>query len=168
MRDVRVALLAVPVVAGAVTVVAALCPGASFASRVPSLLVVTATAPPTLAVVAGLMLLGRLRRGARLNELTLVCALGTLALSGLAFVTILLFLQRFWPDLSVWAALAGSAIGAAVLTAAAHLNYFLRPALYLHFLLSVTCSCCASTPSSLADRRGRACLTGVRCRRRPC
>jgi hypothetical protein len=64
---------------GAVTVAAALCPGASFASRLPSLLVVIAMAPPTLAVVAGLLILGRLRRGARLNELTLVCALGTRA-----------------------------------------------------------------------------------------
>jgi signal transduction histidine kinase len=120
MRDVRATALAVSAVAGAVTVTAALLPGVDVASRLPSLRAAIAMAPPLLALAAGLLVIGRLRRRARLNELILACSLGTLALSGLAFVAVPLLLQRFWPDLSEWAALAGSALGAVLFGLAAY------------------------------------------------
>ncbi len=119
MRDIRVTALAVSAVAGAVTVTAALLPAVNFAYRLPSLRVAIDMAPPLFALAAGLLVIGRLRRRPRLNELILACSLGTLALSGLAFVTVPLLLQRFWPDFSVWAALAGSAVGAALFGLAA-------------------------------------------------
>ena len=119
MRDIRVTVLVVSAVAGAITVTAALLPGVNYATPVPSLRVAVDVAPPLLALVAAFLVIGRLRRRARLNELILACSLGTLALSGLAFVTVPLLLQRFWPDLSVWAALAGSALGAALFGLAA-------------------------------------------------
>ena len=119
MRDIRVTVLVVSAVAGAITVTAALLPGVNYATSVPSLRVAVDVAAPLLALVAAFLVIGRLRRCARLNELILACSLGTLALSGLAFVTVPLLLQRFWPDLSVWAALAGSALGAGLFGLAA-------------------------------------------------
>ena len=119
MRDIRVAVLVVSAVAGAITVTTALLPGVNYATSVPSLRVAVDVAAPLLALVAAFLVIGRLRRCARLNELILACSLGTLALSGLAFVTVPLLLQRFWPDLSVWAALAGSALGAGLFGLAA-------------------------------------------------
>ena len=68
MRDVRATALAVSAVAGAVTVTAALLPGVDVASRLPSLRAAIAMAPPLLALAAGLLVIGRLRRRARLNE----------------------------------------------------------------------------------------------------
>ncbi len=112
-------MFVVALVSGAVTVAVALLPGVSFASGVPSLRAAAATAPPIMALLACPLILGRLRRVARLNELMLACSLGTLALSGLVFVAVPLFLQRFWPDLSVWAALVGSIVGAALFALAA-------------------------------------------------
>jgi len=119
MRNIRIPIFAATAVSGAVTVAAALLPGVSFASRVTSLRAVAAVVPAILALVAGILVLGRLRRIARLNELALMCSLGMLALSGLAFVAVPLFLHRFWPDMSVWAALAGSIVGAGLFALAA-------------------------------------------------
>ena len=119
MPDIRVAVLAVSAVAGAVTVTIALLPEVNFATPVPSLRLAIDVAPSLLALATSFLAIGRLRRRARLNELVLACSLGTLALSGIAFVIVPLLLQRFWPNLSVWAALAGSALGAALFALAA-------------------------------------------------
>lgn len=119
MRNIRIAVLAVSAATGAVTVAAALFPRVIPAFRAPPVQAAAAMVPPLLALLAGLPVLGRLRRIARLNDLILACCLGVLALSGLAFVAVPLFLHRFWPDLSVWAALAGSAVGAALFALAA-------------------------------------------------
>jgi signal transduction histidine kinase len=120
-------------VSGAVTVAAALFPWLGFASRLPSLHVALDTALPLFALAAGLLVIGRLRRCARLNELTLACSLGVLAVSEFAFVTVPLLLQRFWPELSVWAALAGSAFGAVLFALAAYAPHrrLRRPGLVL-------------------------------------
>ena len=104
---------------GAATVAVALLPGMDSASRLPLLRVALDTAPPLIALVAAFAVCDRLRRGARLNELILACSISALALSELVFVTVPVLLQRFWPDLSVWAALAGSAFGAALFALAA-------------------------------------------------
>src|SRR5690242_11844546 len=108
MRDLRMPVCVVAGVSGAVTVAVALFPWPGFASRLPSLHVALDSALPLFALAVALLVIGRLRRCARLDELALACSLGVLAVSGFAFVTVPLLLQRSWPELSVWAALAGS------------------------------------------------------------
>lgn len=119
---VRVPLLAIAVVSGAVSVAIALFPGPVFASHMPLLRQVVDTVPPFIALVACLAAFGRFRSCARLNALMLACSFGVLGLSELAFVTIPLLLHRFRVDLSVWAALAGSAFGAVLFMLAAWLS----------------------------------------------
>jgi len=123
MRDLRVPVGVVAGVSGAVTVSVALVPWRGFASGLPSLNVAFDTAPPLFALAAGLLIISRLRQCARLDELTLGCALGVLAASEFGFVMVPLLLQRFWPELSVWAALAGSAFGAVLFALAAYVPH---------------------------------------------
>jgi signal transduction histidine kinase len=133
MRDLRMPVWVVAGVSGAVTTVVALFPWPGFASRLPLLHVALGTALPLFAAAAGLLVIGRLRRCARLDELTLGCSLGVLAVSEFAFVTVPLLLQRFWPELSVWAALGGSALGAVLFALAAYAPHrrLRRPGLML-------------------------------------
>ena len=119
MRNARIPVFGGLALSGAATVAVALLPGMDSASRLPLLRVALDTAPPLIALVAAFAVCDRLRRGARLNELILACSISALALSELVFVTVPVLLQRFWPDLSVWAALAGSAFGAALFALAA-------------------------------------------------
>jgi signal transduction histidine kinase len=119
MRGVRRRVLVVSAVSGAVTVAAALLPALDLASGAPTLRAALDTAPPLIALVAGFVVVGRLLRCARLTELALVCSLGALALSELTLVSVPVLSERFWPDLSVWAALAGSAFGAVLFALAA-------------------------------------------------
>jgi signal transduction histidine kinase len=119
MRGARVPLVAVSAILGAVTIAAAMLPELDLASRLLTLRVALDTARPLIGLVACCLVIDRLLRRARLTELILACSLGALALSDLAFVTIPVLLDRFWPDFSVWAALAGSALGAALFALAA-------------------------------------------------
>ena len=119
MRNVRMTVFAVTAVSAAVTVAVIEFPRLNFISGLPSLRVATDVIPPLFAFVAGVVALGRFRRSGRLNELILAGSLGTLALSGLAFVAVPMLLQRFWPAFSIWAALAASAFGAALFAWAA-------------------------------------------------
>jgi signal transduction histidine kinase len=119
MRGTRVSTLLVSAVSCAIIAAVALFPELALASRAPALRVALDTAPPLMALVAGFVVCGRLLRRARLTELILVCSLGALALSELAFVTSPVLTEHFWPDLSVWAALAGSTLGAALFALAA-------------------------------------------------
>jgi signal transduction histidine kinase len=119
MPRARVPVLVVSAVSGAVTVAAWVLWQPGFAFRLPMLRVAFATAIPLIALVAAFPVVGRLLRRPGLAELALACALTTLALSELAFVTIPVLGARARPDLSVWAALAGSACGAALFAAAA-------------------------------------------------
>jgi signal transduction histidine kinase len=118
MHGVRARVLAVSALSGVITA-AALLPELDLASHAPTLRAALDIAPPLGALAAGFVVSGRLLQRARLTELTLVCSLGALALSELAFVSAPVMSQRFWPDLSVWAALAGSAFGAALFALAA-------------------------------------------------
>jgi signal transduction histidine kinase len=106
-------------VSGAVTLAVALFPRLTFASRIPSLRATVDTAPVFIAFAACFVVSSRLRRRPRLNELILACSFGVLGLSELACVTVPMLLQRFWPGLSVWAALIDSAFGAALFMLAA-------------------------------------------------
>jgi hypothetical protein len=87
MRDLRMPVCVVAGVSGAVTVAVALfLPWPGLASRLPSLHVALDTALPLFALAAGLLVFGRLRQCARLDELTLGCSLGLLAVSEFASV----------------------------------------------------------------------------------
>jgi signal transduction histidine kinase len=119
MRSSRVLVLMVLGVSGAVTVAVARFPGLAFASNLPPLRGAFNTVPPVIALAAGFLVFGRFLRCGRLNELILASSLGMLALSELAFVTVPVLLQRYWPDLSVWAALASSALGTLLFALAA-------------------------------------------------
>lgn len=121
MRGTRLSstLLVVSAVSCAITVAVAQFPQLGLASRAPALGAALDIAPPLMALVAGFAVFGRLVRRAHLTELILVCSLGVLVLSELAFVTGPVLTQHLWPDLSVWAALAGSALGAALFALAA-------------------------------------------------
>src|SRR3954447_8551210 len=119
MLGVRISVCVAAAVSIAATVAAALFPAVNLATSAPSLQVAADAMPPLFALLAGVFVLGRFRRRGRLNDLVLACALGSLVLSGLAFVTVPLVLQRFWPDLSVWAALAASVLGAVLFALAA-------------------------------------------------
>jgi signal transduction histidine kinase len=119
MSGARVPVLVVSAVSGAITVAVALLPELDLASGAPTLRAALDTLPPLIALVAGFVVFGRLLRRAGLTELALVCSLGALAVSGLAFVSVPVLSERFWPDLSVWAALAGSALGAVLFSLAA-------------------------------------------------
>jgi len=119
MRGTRLSTLLVSAVSCTITVAVAQFPQLGLISRSPALRAAVDTAPPLIALVVGFVVFGRLVRRAHLTELILVCSLGALALSELAFVTGPVLTEHFWPDLSVWAALAGSALGAALFTLAA-------------------------------------------------
>jgi len=119
MRGARGPLVAVTAILSAVTATAAMLPELDLASRLLTLRVALDTARPLIALVACCLVIDRLLRRARLTELILVCSLGALALSDLAFVTVPVLLNRFCPDFSVWAALAGSLLGAALYVLAA-------------------------------------------------
>jgi signal transduction histidine kinase len=119
MPSARVMVLVLFASSSAITVVAALLPELNLFSSAPELRTALDTVPPLIALIAGFVVLRRLLRRARLADLILVSALGTLALSELAFVSAPVLSERFWPDLSVWAALAGSALGAMLFALAA-------------------------------------------------
>jgi signal transduction histidine kinase len=119
MRGARVPLVAVSAILGAVTAAAAMLPELDLASRLLTLRVALDTARPLIALVACCLVVDRLLRRGRLTELILACSLGALALSDLAFVTVPVLLNRFWPDFSVWAALAANVLGAALFALAA-------------------------------------------------
>jgi signal transduction histidine kinase len=77
------------------------------------------TAASLIALLAGFLVLGQLRRDSRLNELALACALGMLALLNLFFLTMPALAELVPNDLMVWAALIGSSVGAILFALAA-------------------------------------------------
>jgi signal transduction histidine kinase len=119
MRGIYISMFAASAIAVAGTVAVVLFPGIDPVSGAPSLQAAAGTVPSLLALVAASLALGRFQRSGRLNELVLAGSLGTLALSGLVFVTVPLIFQHFWPAFSTWAALAASAFGAVLFTWAA-------------------------------------------------
>ena len=119
MGGARRRVVAAVTTSGAATLIAALVPKLNFADRLPAPHVAVETAAPLIALLAAFLGFGRFLRRGRLTELALTCSLAALALSELAFVTIPVLAQHDSQDLSVWAALAGRAFGAALFTVAA-------------------------------------------------
>lgn len=119
MRSGGVAALVTAVVTGVVTFVVALFPRLHFAYWQPSLHVALETAASLIALLAGFLVMGRLQRAGLLNELLLACGLALLALLNLCLLTVPALLGRVEHDLVVWAALAGSSLGAVLVALAA-------------------------------------------------
>jgi signal transduction histidine kinase len=114
-------MLVVAAVAGAITLAAAMFPPLEFVHQVLALHVAFQTAGALIGLLAGFLIAGRFLRRARLNELALVCSLGVLALSELAFGTVTVGPGSGSRDLTVWAGLGGHAIGALLFAAAVFL-----------------------------------------------
>jgi hypothetical protein len=91
MHGARKTVLVVSAVSSAATVVVALLPRTEIASRQPALRAGLGEVPPSVAMIAGFVVLGRLARGARLTELALTeLALTELALTELALTELAL------------------------------------------------------------------------------
>jgi hypothetical protein len=85
----------------------------------PALHVALETAAALIALVAAYLVLGRFRRRARLDDLLLFVALGTLAVSNLFFAALPAASTTEPSRFSTWAALGGQLLGALGLAAAA-------------------------------------------------
>lgn len=105
-------VLIVAAVSGAVTLAAALFPQVEFVHGGPAPHVAAETAGALIALLAGFLIACRFLRRARLAELALVCSLGVLGLSELAFATVPVGAGHGSAGLSVWAAWGGRAFGA--------------------------------------------------------
>jgi signal transduction histidine kinase len=90
-------------------------PGLHFAYRRPPVHIALETAAALIALFAAFLVFGRVRRGARLDELVLACALGVLALSNLLFAAVPPLVEGISPERSVWAAITGRTLGAILL-----------------------------------------------------
>ncbi|MGE5289562.1 MAG: sensor histidine kinase [Micromonosporaceae bacterium] len=119
MGGARAAALVTAVVSGGVTVTVALFSPLHFVYRQPLLHVAVETAASLIALLAGFLVFGRLRRAAHLNELVLGCALAVLALLDIFFLTVPAIASLVPRDLTVLAALAGYLLAASLFTFAA-------------------------------------------------
>jgi signal transduction histidine kinase len=109
MRGGGAAALVTAAVSGIVTVAVALLPQLHFAYSAPLLHVALETGASLIALLAGFLVFGRLRRASGLNEMLLACALATLALLNLLYVMTPALVPH---ELMVLAALIGSSLGA--------------------------------------------------------
>ncbi len=116
MRGGSAAALVTAAVSGIATLAVAVLPQLHFAYREPLLHVALETGASLIALLAGFLVFGRLRRASRLNEMLLACALATLALLNLLYVMTPALVPH---DLMVVAALIGSSLGAVLFALAA-------------------------------------------------
>lgn len=118
-RPAPFAVAVTAVASGVATAVVALLPQVHFAYEWPAAHMALSTAASIIAVITGFLVVGRVQRHARLNELVLASALAALALSDLLFVTAPALSHLMPRDPTGWAALAGRALGAALFALAA-------------------------------------------------
>lgn len=116
MRGGGAAALVTAAVSGIATLAVAVLPQLHFAYHAPLLHVALETGASLIAMLAGFLVFGRLRRANRLNEMLLACALATLALLNLLYVMTPALVPH---DLMVPAALIGSSLGAVLFALAA-------------------------------------------------
>lgn len=113
------AVLVTAVISAAVTIAIALIPQLHFAYWHPFLHVALETAASLIALLAGFLVIGRLRRDGRLNELLLACALVLLTVLNLFFLTAAALVAPARPSLVAWPALLGGSAGAVLFALAA-------------------------------------------------
>jgi signal transduction histidine kinase len=112
MRGWSAAVLLTAVVSAVVTLAVALLPQLHFAYWQPLLHAAIETAASLVALLAGFLFFGRLRRARWLDELLLACALALLALLNFFLVTVPAVAQLAPPELVAWGALLCSSLGA--------------------------------------------------------
>jgi hypothetical protein len=127
------AVLVTAVVSAAVTIAIALIPQLHFAYWHPFLHVALETAASLIALLASFLVIGRLRRAGRLNELLLACALVLLTVLNLLYLSAAALVAPASHNLVVWPALIGSSAGAVLFALAAFApgRRLRRPALVL-------------------------------------
>lgn len=94
-------------------------PRVHFASRQPLLHVALETAASLIALLAGSLVLGRLRRQCLFNELALACALAMFALINIFLLMIPALVKPLTNDMTPWALFTGRSLGAALFAFAA-------------------------------------------------
>jgi signal transduction histidine kinase len=125
-------VLVTAVVSAVVTLAVALLPQLHFAYWQPLLHAALETAASLIALLAGFLFFGRLRRARRLNELLLAYALALLALLNFFLLTVPAVAPLAPPELMSWAALLCSSLGAGLFALAAFVPPRpLRPGLVL-------------------------------------
>jgi signal transduction histidine kinase len=115
----RTAVLAAAVISGVATVVIVLLPQLHAGYRWSSLHVALDTTASLIALLAASLAVGRLWRRTLLSELLLVSALTVRALSDLFFGTLPILGSSGVPELTVWASLVASMVGALLFALAA-------------------------------------------------
>jgi signal transduction histidine kinase len=119
VRGAGAVVLVTAVISGIATLAIALLPQLHFAYWQPPLHVALETTASLIALLAGFLVFGRLRRESRLNELVLACALAVLALLNLFFLTVPALAELVPDDLMVWVMFAGYLLGALLFALAA-------------------------------------------------
>jgi signal transduction histidine kinase len=119
MRRLRTAIVVAATLSAVLTLVVATVSGLRFAYHAPTLHTALETAASLVAVLATYLLLLRLRRSRRVDELLLACAFGLLTLSTLVFALLLPTLGQTSRTVVVWDARIGTTLGIVLLAAAA-------------------------------------------------
>src|SRR5262245_33395943 len=119
VRGTRGAVLTTVAASAAATATVVMLPQLRSGYRWSALHVALETAATLVALLAALLIIGRLRRRALLNELILVAALTVLAPSDLLFGTLPLLAAPEPSQLTVWASLVGGMLGALLFALAA-------------------------------------------------
>jgi signal transduction histidine kinase len=158
-RGAGAAALVTAVVSAVAIVAVALLPQLHFAYPAPALHVALETSSSLIALLAGFLVLGRLRRAGRLDELLLACGLALLALLNLFLLTVPALVGLVPQDLGPWATLVGSALGAALFALAAFVprRRLRRPGLVAGWAASVATAVLVAVflVSEFADRSPR-------------
>jgi signal transduction histidine kinase len=100
-------------------VVVALVPHAGLIYELPAQRVALETTASLITLLAGFLILGRLRRNARINELALVAALAVIALSNILFGMLPMLTGSAIANPGVWAAIIGGSAGSLLFAVAA-------------------------------------------------
>ena len=101
------------------TVVVALVPRVGLIYGLPAQQVALQTAASLITLLAGFLVLGRLRRNSRRNELVLVTALAAIAASNVLFVMLPMLMGPATANTAVWAAMIGRLVGSLLFAVAA-------------------------------------------------
>jgi signal transduction histidine kinase len=115
----REIVLGTALVSGGVTAVVTASPALQFAYHKPTLHVALETATAVVALLAAFLVLGRVRRTARLDELLILCGLGMLALASLFLAAVPSAFSDRSGTTIVWASITAKTLGRAVFAAGA-------------------------------------------------
>lgn len=138
----RTAGLAAALVSGVAAFALAVLPQLQFAHRQVLLHMALETAASLIALLAGFLAFGRLRRSGDVNDLLLTCALAVFVLLNLCLLTTPALAQSLSNDLMAWVLLLGRSLGAVLFAVAAFVSHrrLWRPGLALVASVSGGCA----------------------------